>query len=471
MKRYKRIKNGIMLAVLIGFMFAPGIYAQDTKYTGEKIIFDFYKTDIRNVFKILNQVSDKNFAIDNDVTGEVTLCFKKPVPWDQALDVILRMNHLAKSAEGDIIRIALKKRLLEEEGLKQEILKQKKIKEKSEKHKTEFITLNYAGASDIMPHVEIIITKGDEINEEQQGKVSIDKRTNSIIITDTPTIIAKAKEIIKRLDQATPQVMIEARIIETSSHFANEMGVEWGLGLGVQPATSLLNNNKWLDKEATNIGSALNEKVGNHSLQTGGDDLGGTYGYNMAMNFPASASEHGKIGINFTRILSSPFILDATLKFMESEGEGKIISAPRILTLDNEKARISQGIEYPYLERDSSGLATVTFKDIDLVLEVTPHITLDKRISMDIKILKSDIGAKIEGQISFITKEAQTKLLVNNKDTVVIGGIKKNTNNFSASKAPWLGKLPIIGWLFGSESKVDRQEELIIFITPKIVQL
>ncbi|MBW1615719.1 MAG: type IV pilus secretin PilQ [Deltaproteobacteria bacterium] len=441
MIEYRKIKNGIILSVLAIFMLSPGIYARDAKYTGEKVIFDFYKTDIKNIFKILNQVSGKNFAIDNDVTGKVTLCFEKPVPWDQALELILKMNHLGKEVEGDIIRIALKKRLIEEESLKQKILKQKRIQGKSEKHKTEFIPLNYAGAIDIIPHIEKIITKGDELNEDQQGKASIDERTNSIIITDTPAIIAKAKNIIKHLDKTTPQVMIEARIIETSSNFANEIGVEWGL------------------------------RLGDHSIQTGGDELGGTYGYNMAMNFPTSASEYGKIGINFTRIAGSPFILDATLKFMESEGEGKIISAPRILTLDNEKARISQGIEYPYLERDSSGLATIVFKDIDLVLEVTPHITPDKRISMDIEILKSDIGSKIEGQLSFITKQAQTKLLVNNNDTVVIGGIKKNTNNFSSSKAPWLGKLPIIGWFFGSESKIDRQEELIIFITPKIVQL
>ena len=191
----------------------------------------------------------------------------------------------------------------------------------------------------------------------------------------------------------------------------------------------------------------------------------------MAVNFPTTSADYGKIGINFTRITGSPFILDAALKVMETEGEGKIISAPRILTLDNEKAKISQGIEYPYLERDSSGLATVQFKDINLVLEVTPHITPDKRISMEINILKNDIGQKIEGQISFITKQAKTKLLVNNKDTVIIGGIKKNTNNRTNSGIPFLGKLPFIGRLFGSKSKIDREEELIIFITPQIVQL
>ncbi|MBW1650618.1 MAG: type IV pilus secretin PilQ [Deltaproteobacteria bacterium] len=441
MKRYKKIKNGIILAVLICFTFVSGIYAADAKYTGEKITFDFYQADIKNVFKMLNQVSGKNFAIDSDVTGKITLCFKKPVPWDQALDLILKMNRLEKEVDGDIIRIALIKTLLGEEGLKQKIITEKRILEKSKNHKTEFISLNYAVASNIMPHIEKIITKDSGFSEGQQGKVSIDERTNSIIITDTAAIITKAKEIIKQLDRATPQVMIEARIIETSSSFANEIGVEWGLGFG------------------------------NQNLQTSGDDLGETYGYNMAMNFPTNASEYGKIGINFTRITGAPFILDATLKVMESKGEGKIISAPRILTLDNEKARISQGIEYPYLERDTSGFATVVFKDIDLVLEVIPHITPDKRIFMEIEILKSDIGGKIEGQLSFITKQAKTKLLVNNNDTVVIGGIKKNLNNLSASKVPWLGKLPIIGWLFGSESKVDRKEEMIIFITPSIVQL
>jgi len=371
----KKIKQIIIVAVLMFFISASNILGADRKYTGEKISFDFYKTDIRNVFKILNRISNKNFAIDNDVTGEVTLCFNKPVPWDQTLDLILKMNRLEKVEEGDVIRIALKKTLSEEESLKQEIIKKKRIVEKSAQYKTKIIPVNYAAASDIISNIEKIITQDSNISEDQQGKVSVDERTNSIIITDMPSIITKAKEIIKNLDKTTPQVMIEARIIETSSSFANQMGVEWGLGGGVRSATSLLNNEKWLDMEETAFGSALD----------------GAYGYNMAMNFPTTSSAYGKVGINFARITGSPFILDATLKFMESEGEGKIVSAPRILTLDNEKAKISQGIEYPYLERDISGFATVRFKDIDLVLEVTPHITSDKRISMEIEILKNDI--------------------------------------------------------------------------------
>jgi type IV pilus assembly protein PilQ len=263
--------------------------------------------------------------------------------------------------------------------------------------------------------------------------------------------IKQAKAIVQALDTVTPQVIIEARIVEASTSFSREIGTEWGMQAGIQSTDA-------------------NAGIG---PQRGFDTLGGTYGYEAAVNFPGNMSNtsSGTLGFNFTRIAGTPLLLEARLRAMESRGEGRIISAPKILTLDNKKAIIKQGLEYPYLERDDSGGATTKFKDIDLLLEVTPHVTPDDRISMILHITKNDIGVKYGDQQSFTTKEAQTELLINDGETVVIGGIIKTTKNTGESGLPGFSKIPILGWLFKTKSNSSRKEELLIFITPRIVKL
>ncbi len=431
------------------------------RYAGEKIALDFFDTDIKNVFRILMDVSGKNFAVDKNVTGKITLTLEKPVPWDQVLDLILKMNQLGKVSEGDIIRIAtfetLKK---EEENRRAKITAEQEIKEKKKALEpliTEYISVNYSNAkNEILPHVEKIITK-------DRGSISVDERTNIIIMTDVAKKIKQAKEIVRKLDRVTPQVIIEARIVEASTNFSREIGTQWGTGIGVQ-SSDLLDVGGLTDT----VTNSLNDRVG-VGPQRGYDNLGGTYGYNMAMNFPVSTD--AIIGFNFVRIAGTPFLLNAKLMAMESQGEGKIISAPKIVTLDNKKATIKQGVRYPYITFDEAGNAVTEFENIDLVLEVTPHVTPDHRISMNINITKNDLGIIINNQQSFTTKEAQTELLINDGDTVVIGGIIKTTKRFSESGLPGVSKIPIIGWLFKSRDKTDDKEELLIFITPRIVQL
>jgi type IV pilus assembly protein PilQ len=458
------------------------------KYTGEKIALDFYDTDIKNVFRILMEISGKNFAIDKDVIGRVTLTLAKPVPWDQALDLILNMNGLNKAIEGDIIRIRASKLFKTADELK---LHERKMAKKIEKEfkaleplVTDYITVNYANAKiDILPHLEALIAKdivrggkgfgvgegvgataagaadaaakADRIETElaeeavEQASVTADERTNTIIIIARAETIERAKEIVKKLDKVTPQVIIEARIVEASTNFSREIGVEWSAEGGIQ-------------------GDAANAGIG---PQRGYDELGGTYGYDMAMNFPIAAVNPASIGFNFLRIAGSPFLLNAKLMAMESQGEGKIISSPKIVTLDNKKAVIKQGLRYPYTVLDKDGVATTKFEDIDLLLEVTPHVTPNERISMTINITKNDLGNIINNQQSFTTKEASTELLVNDGNTVVIGGIMKTTKKFSERGLPWLSKIPVLGWLFKSRAKSDEKEELLIFITPRIIRL
>ncbi|MBW1822424.1 MAG: type IV pilus secretin PilQ, partial [Deltaproteobacteria bacterium] len=235
----------------------------------------------------------------------------------------------------------------------------------------------------------------------------------------------------------TPQVIIEAKIVEVSNDFSNTIGIDWTADIGPNFSTT----------------------------------LDGTLNGNVAMNFPAQGAS-SVLGFSFNRIAGTPLVLNAQLNAMETRGEGKIISSPRIATLDGKKATITQGIEYPFLERDSSGLATVKFKDIDLTLEVTPIVSPDDRILMKIKIQKDDIASiTVTGEPALSTNEAETVLLVNDGDTIVIGGILKSSVTTGTSGWPGLKKIPLLGWLFKTENKSNSNNELLIFITPKIVKL
>ena len=418
------------------------------KYTGAKIALDFYDTDIKNVFLILMEVSGKNFAIDKDVTGKVTLTLAKPVPWDQALDLILKMNQLGQTSEEDIIRIATLETLKKEEAFKQaEIIASQKTREEQkalEPLDTEYIVVNYSDAVEIQKQI-------DEIKTPERGKTSVDKRTNMIIMTDVRAKIENAREIVNRLDIPTRQVMIEARIVEASTDFARELGVKWG-------------------------GQYYGEGTHASAATTGrlfGANIGGNYdsgGQNYAVNLPSSNIVGAGLGFAFSRIGGTTLNLDLRLMAMETNSKGKIISTPKIATLDNETAKIKQGYDYPFKQQDESGNTTTTWKPVDLLLEVTPHITPDNRVSMAIKTTKNDIQ-EVLGETTIATKEAETKLLVNDGETIVIGGIIKDTLTWSESKVPFFGDIPVLGWLFKTKYRTTAKTEMLIFITPRIIQL
>jgi type IV pilus assembly protein PilQ len=404
------------------------------QYTGEKIALDFYDTDVKNVFRILREVSGKNFAIDKDVTGKVTMTLDKPVPWDQVMDLVLRMNQLGMTHEGDIVRIATLETLKKEDDLRKaklEALRQAQEDAKAlEPLVTRYIPVSYSNAgSEVMPHIEKILTT-------DRGSVTVDAKNNQVIITDTMAKVRQAEEIIRKIDKVTAQVVIEARVVEVSHTFSKELGITWDASYG----PGVIDGLEW----ATST--------------------------DMAMNFPSSGA-NSSIGISFSRLSGVPFVLNARLNALETTGEGRILSAPKILTLDNKKASIKQGVEYAYPERDSSGGQSVKFKNIDLLLEVTPHVTPDNRISLILFITKNDVAGVTGGVPSVATNEAKTELLVNDGDTVVIGGIIKSTANTGKSAFPGLHRIPVLGWLFQNNSETEQSNELLIFITPRIVQL
>jgi type IV pilus assembly protein PilQ len=405
------------------------------KYTGEKIALDFYDTDIKNVFRIIREISGKNFAIDKNVTGKVTLTLDKPVPWDQVLDLVLKMNQLGLTMEGDIIRIATLSTLAQEEKLRQEKLKAEKTALNQQKALepliTTYIPINYSKAdTEILPHVKPILTAN-------RGKVSVDTRNNQLILTDTVEKVAQARQIVREIDRVTPQVIIEARVVEANTNFARELGFDWGT-ISVGP----------LD-----IGDAQLD----FSL--------------LASNLPPSAPT-GEVGFNLQKLTGTPFsIVDAKLQVSEREGRTNIISSPKIVTLDNKKAKIKQGLEVAFLERDDSGGSTVKFKEVDLLLEVTPNITPDDRISMQVFLTKNEVVDPTVSPPTLSTNEAETELLVDDGDTIVIGGIVKSSVSIAESGIPGLRKIGVLGWLFKSQSKTDNKNELLIFITPRIVKL
>ncbi len=410
------------------------IFDRPKTYTGEKIKLDFFETDIKNVFRILRSVGGLNFAIDDDVQGKVTLTLDNPVPWDQVLDLVLKMNNLGQKKEGNVIRIATLESLDNEEKLRQAAIESRKKSLEQRKSleplTTEYIPINYSDAdSDIKPHISQILTK-------DRGTLSVDNRTNMIIITDTQEKIGQAKEIIFRLDKVTPQIMIEAKVVEVTKNFSKELG----------------------------IGLALSER---------NEPTAGETDFTIALNQPITASNPANTGtFNFFRLFGSSLTqLNAQIAASEVKGDVRIVSSPRILTLDNKKAKIKQGLEFAYLERDDSGGSSVKFKSIDLLLEVTPHVTPDNRISMNVYLTKNDIDDIVSGVPSLSTNEAETELLVNDNDTVVIGGIVKTTDNKGVIGTPVLSGIPILGRLFRKDTNVDNRNELLIFITPSIVQL
>ena len=412
----------------------------EKKYTGEKIALDFFDTDIRNVFRILREISGKNFAIDKNVTGKVTLTLERPVPWDQVLELVLKMNQLGMTMEGDIIRIATLSTLAQEEKLKQARLKATQQAQKQAKALeplfTEYIPISYSNAkTEVLPHVQAILS-------EARGKANVDERNNQIIITDTAIKIQKAKQIVDKIDTVTPQVIIEARIVEANTSFSREIGFDWGevtLGAFDVPYTS--------------------------SWKTGPTTF-------LADNIPASLVETSSLTFNLFKTSGTPFsIVEARLAASEVEGKTNIVSSPKIVTLDNKKAKIKQGFEVPYLERDSSGNATVRFKDVDLLLEVTPTVTPDNRITMTIFVTKNDLVDPTADEPALSINEAETEILVDDGDTIVIGGILKSTITWAERGIPGLRRMGVLGWLFKFQAETDDKNELLIFMTPRIVRL
>ena len=416
------------------------------KYTGERISLDFQDADIHNIFRILHEVSGKNFVIGEDVKGNVTLKLVN-VPWDQVLALILKMNKLGTVEEGNIVRIATLSAL----GTEQEALAKKAKADQQAKILepliTKYIKLDYADASSVITHLNEI--------KSDRGKISIDKPTNMIIIKDDKETLANAEELIGKLDDAnkeiaTRQVMIEARIVEADTNFTRDIGVQWGgdySGSGHDGSATVTTDLFGAGGSTSNVSP------------------------NFAVDLPPASATSG-LGFTFGRIGGTMLSLDIRLLAMEENGKGRTISSPKIMTLDNKKATIKQVTKIPF-QVTADNTTSIETEEAGIELSVTPQITRDNRIRMTIFAEKGapDWSHTVQGNPAIDTNTAETELFVNDGQTIVIGGILTTTDTLSQAGVPWLSKIPILGWLFKQKKTVKNKNELLIFITPKIIKL
>jgi type IV pilus assembly protein PilQ len=404
------------------------------RYTGKKLSLDFKDADINNILRLIAEVSDLNIIAAEDVTGKITIRLVE-VPWDQALDIILQSNDLGKVRIGNVIRVAPIEKLKKEE---EDALAARRAKEKLEDMSTELIPVNYATAKDLEFQVKEILT--------DRGTVTVDERTNMLVVKDIRSTIDEATELVTSLDTRTPQVLIEARIVEASANFTRELGVIWG-------------------------GSAT-KAHGNRENPKGTSTVsGGLLGTDTLINLPVDAAR-GAISFGWLSDTAGLRSLDVTLQALEDSGHGKVISSPRIATLDNTEAYVERGDRIPYLKITEEGTVTTEFIEANLKLTVTPHVTNDGNIKLKIKA--SNDEPDFDRTVNFVPtikkKEAVTEVLVRDNDIIVIAGVYDIDEGTAQRGIPFFSRIPVFGWLFKFERKTYIKEDLLIFISPRVLK-
>ncbi len=402
---------------------------EGNRYTGQRISLDFQDADIVPIFRLLADVSGYNIVVDPKVKGKITMKLIN-VPWDQALDLILKTHGLDKVVEGNIIRIAPAEKIAKEREAKAKLLAAQR---KAEPLITRVFPISYADVNKVKDAI-----KNAKILSER-GSVSVDDRISSIIVKDIESNMPKIEELIKTLDRPTPQVMIEARIVEVNTNVSREFGIRWGL------------NTNTYDK-LINIGGLTPYMVDFPSGAGPGSGSGITFGF-----------------LNKARTLG----LDLEISALETSGNLKIVSNPRIITVDNQEAFISQGKSIPVRRLTSEGTVSTEFKDIKLELKVKPHITPDGSIILSVEAKKEELDPtvpSVEGVPGTDKKEAKTNVIIKDGETLVIGGIYKTQESDSSSGVPGAKDIPILGWLFKNKKKDRLTNELLIFITPRIIK-
>ena len=435
---------------------APG-EERRARYTGRRIQdLDVRELDIRDFLRFLAEAAGVNIVVDNDVDGSVTLRLRD-VPWDEALDVVLRSNGLAMVRRGHVIRIA------KQETLDAEL---KAVLERREQLfvppplETRLIPVSYATAGELSPRAEELIS--------DRGSVSVDGRTNVIIATDERSVLDQIEELVRSLDTQTPQVLIEARIVEATSTYARHVGIQWGGDFISSTATGNSTGLAWPNSIGL-AGGATDQNAPLMGLSTVG---GSQVNPNFAVNLPAAVGtgSGGALGLTLGSVANNAN-LNIRLSALEDTGTLRIISSPRILTLDNRQAHIEQGTMIPYSQVSAQGVQTA-FQEAKLNLTVTPHVTADGGVMMKIKLTRDEpdfaqTGAR--GDPTILKREAETELLIMDGHTAVIGGIYTRNTGVNYNQIPLLGDIPVIGWLFKARRDSDRRSELLIFITPRIV--
>jgi type IV pilus assembly protein PilQ len=424
----------------------------DKVYKGKRISLDFKDADIRNILRLIADVSKLNIIASDDVKGSITVTLRN-VPWDEALDIILQSKGLGKQQRGNIVRVAPLEVLQREAEIS---LAKQKAQQEAEPLKVRLIPVNYALAGDISAQVKDVLS--------DRGSVTVDTRTNVLVVKDVVESLVKAETLVRNLDTQTPQVLIESRIIEANSNFRSAFGIQWGGNFSASAATG------------NDTGLAFPNSIG---VFGGADDartnsqLSGTANPgNFAINLPVAvgAGSGGALGFTFGSA-NGAANLNLRLSALESTGSIRVVSSPKVTTLDNKTAKINQGVSIPISVVSAAGVQT-TFVNAALELEVTPHVTADGSVLMKLKVTNNqpDFGRTgAAGDPTILRQEAESEMLVRDGDTAVIGGIYVRRTTSGTDGVPLLSRIPVLGYLFKREQENDERAELLIFVTPRIV--
>ncbi|MCU7843465.1 MAG: type IV pilus secretin PilQ [Candidatus Thiodiazotropha sp. (ex Monitilora ramsayi)] len=425
-------------------------------YTGERLSLNFQDIEVRSVLQLLADFTELNLVTSDTVDGRITLRLKN-VPWDQALDIILKSKGLSKRQVDNVIMVAPTEEIAAREQL--ELESQQKIEELAPL-RSDFIQVNYAKAEDL----SALLKSEENRLLSERGNVTVDTRTNTLLVQDTVAKIADIRRLLQKLDVPVRQVLIESRIVVANNDFAKDLGVRVGASFGDTDNITVDGSNHY-----TVAGSEPGHVGGSNGLSPGIENPGGSTQESLMVNLPVTAPSGG---VNFLVGKVGTYLLQLELTAMQTEGRGEVISSPRVITSDQNQATIKQGVEIPYQEASSSGATTVSFKEAVLKLDVTPQITPDDRVRMDLVINKDspDFSRSVLGVPPLDTRKIETTVLVDNGETVVLGGVFERTKTKDVEKVPFLGDIPFAGVLFRRSEERDQNSELLIFVTPKILK-
>jgi type IV pilus assembly protein PilQ len=426
---------------------------RDPVYSGERISLSFQNIDVRALLQIIGDVSGNNVVISDGVKGELAMRLIN-VPWDQALDIILRTKGLGMQQQGNVVLIAPLEEIASRAKAEGEANKQK---DEGAPLRSEIIQVNYAKAIEMAA----LLKAGSKTLLSARGQVSVDDRTNTLLVLETRERLGEIRNLIARLDIPVRQVLIESRIVIANNDYSKSLGTRFGV--------SAVSDNNGAGLLTTSGSSTATDTTVQSFLSNGFPVELGALTDRFNVNLPVASA--GRIAF---AILGSDYLVDLELSALQAEGRGEVLSTPRVVTANSKQASIEQGVEIPYQEASSSGATTVSFKKAVLALQVTPQITPDDRIIMDLNVKNDsrgqDVSSGAGGLIPSIdTREVTTQVLVQNGETVVLGGVYQQTQNYSVTKVPLLGDLPMLGYLFRTNQTVNNKRELLIFISPKIL--
>ena len=445
------------------------------EYTGEKLSLNFQDIEVRSVLQLIADFTGLNLVASDTVDGRITLRLQN-VPWDQALELILKTKGLDKRQVGNVLLVAPADEIAAREQL--ELESQKKI-EALAPLRTQYININYANASEMKALISNAGGRGEAL-VSARGSVVVDQRTNTLIIQDTQAKLQEVRELIDTLDVPVRQVLIEARVVVASNNIADEFGVRWG-GLGFNTETMLQDKRTYgfsgrlqslRDLHATNLDSTIAQAtpaIDPDDVDFGPDDFEFEdieNGDDLIVDLGVDSADASRFAIGFTSLTSG--LIELELSALEAEGHGELVATPKVLTADQQPAIIASGQQVPFEIATASGATAIDFVEAELKLEVTPHITPDGNIIMELKVNNDSFSA--EGSAAINTNRVETSVLVNDGETVVLGGIFQQEKINSVTKTPFLGDLPWIGNLFKKTIKRDNKQELLIFITPRLMK-